>query len=87
MILYLLNLFDLLTTLYALTLGLVELNPIMNFVIHVHPLAFTLIKVSALPLCLWLKRNSKLYPFVTALFAVAVGWNLMNVFIFGGILW
>ena len=79
MILYLLNLFDLLSTLYALSIGLVEMNPIMNFCISIHPLAFTLIKLSAFPLCLWLERNSKLYPIVTAVFAVTVGWNLFNI--------
>lgn len=79
MTLYLLNLADLISTLYALSLGAVEMNPIMNFAISVHPVVFTLVKLSAFPLCLWLKRNSNAYPFVTAVFAVTVGWNLINI--------
>lgn len=85
MTLYLLNILDLLTTLYALSLGLVELNPIMDFAIFLHPAVFAVIKIAAYPLCRWLKDKES-YPYIVGAFGATVWWNIVNILLIGGFL-
>ena len=79
MILYILNLFDLVSTLYAMSIEAVEMNPIMDFCLSISPALFAVIKLSALPLCLWLERKSKIYPYVVGAYAATVVWNIVNI--------
>ena len=79
MILYILNLFDLVSTLIALSHGAAEMNPLMDFCFSIHPALFTLVKMSALPLFLWLERKSKIYPYVVGAYAATVWWNIVNI--------
>ena len=79
MILYVLNLFDLVSTFYALSIGAVEMNPFMDLCISVTPALFAVIKLVALPLCLWLERKSKLYPYLVGAYAATVWWNIVNI--------
>lgn len=84
MILYILNLFDLLSTLYALSLGLVELNPIMAFAIFLHPAVFAFVKlVPAYFLCRWIE-DKKSYPYLVGAFGATVGLNFLNILLIGG---
>lgn len=78
MTLYLLNLADLISTLYALSIGAVEMNPIMNFAISVHPVVFTAIKLLVFPLCWWL-RDKQSYPYMVGAFGATVWWNIVNI--------
>lgn len=86
MIPYLLNLIDIITTLYALNRGAVEANPIMAAVIGVHPLLFVFVKaVLAFPLCLWISRRASTETYIAAcIFLVAVVVN--NILTIGVIL-
>ena len=84
MTLYLLNLANLASTLFALSLGLVEMNPIMDFCISIHPALFALIKlIPAYWLCRWL-QDKKSYPYIVGAFAATVWWNILNIILIGG---
>lgn len=82
---YILNILDLALTLYALQLGAVELNPIMNFVIGIHPLLFLFVKtVPAYLLCRWLENNARKtkaarvrFNIITIIYAAVVANNLI----------
>lgn len=78
MTLYLLNLADLISTLYALSLGLVEKNPIMDFAIFLHPAVFGAVKIAAYPLFRWLEDKES-YPYLVGAFAATVGMNILNI--------
>ena len=78
----LLTILDVITTLYALSLGAIEMNPLMRYVIGVHPLLFAALKLSVLPLCLWL-RDKQSYRWVCAAYGVVV----LNNILIGVILW
>lgn len=84
MVLYLLNLIDLATTLYALSWGAVEMNPIMALSLSIHPAVFAALKLSVLPLCLWLERKSQAYPYLIGVFGATVWWNIVNIIYLGG---
>ena len=66
-----LTLLDLLTTLYALSLGAVEINPLIRSIIDISPRLFVLVKLSILPLCWWL-RDKQSYPWVCGAYGVVV---------------
>ncbi len=78
MILYLLNLADLVSTLISISYGLVEMNPFMALCLYIHPVVFAVIKLAAYPLCRWLERKSKAYPYLVGAFAATVWWNIVN---------
>jgi len=90
MILYLLNLCDLATTLFALSHGLVELNPVVNWMLSIHPALFPLVKiVLAYILCIRFVQYEKKsragrnrYVAVIGIYAVTVVWNIANIFYF-----
>ena len=74
MTLYLLNLIDLIFTLYALSHGAVELNPLMRNVPFM--IFYKTIIIGAL--IWWLsKRKANLLP-LTAVFAVVDLWHIVN---------
>lgn len=87
MILYLLNLADLASTLIALSHGLVEMNPIINAMLSIHPILFPAVKIIlAFPLSMWLARNARRdkramarYIAVVGIYAVMVIWNIAAV--------
>ena len=76
---YILNIIDLVSTLYAMSIEAVEMNPIMGFCLSISPALFTLVKISAFPLFLWMERKSKLYPYVVGAYAATVWWNIVNI--------
>lgn len=76
-----LNILDILTTLYALARGAVEMNPILAPVIAAHPLLFVGLKLSVLPLCRWL-RDKRSYTWVCAVYALVV-WNNLYIGFYG----
>ena len=78
MILYIFNIADLITTLIALSLGLQEYNPLVWWMICIHPAVFVLAKIAVLPLCLWL-RDKKSYLFVAGFAAATVWWNIVSI--------
>ena len=60
MIIYLINILDLVSTLIALSHGAVELNPFLRVLMDIHPAVFPLVKIfPAYFLCMWLERNAK----------------------------
>ena len=79
MTLPILNLLDIITTLYALNLGAVEINPLLAPVVS-NPILFTAVKLSILPLCWWL-RDKQSYPLVTAVYGVVVFNNLYCIYL------
>lgn len=88
MLLYCLNLADLVSTLVILHNGGVELNPVMNVIIAAHPALFALVKIAAFPLCRWLAKQAIVfhsakvgYIGAVAVYAGIVAWNLGIIFI------
>lgn len=87
MALYLLNLLDLVSTLLALSWGAVEMNPIVAFLMGIHPALFPLVKiVPAYFLCRWLARNAKessaargRYIGIVIIYAAVVANNLRHI--------
>lgn len=81
MILSTLNLADLATTLYALRIGLEEINPIAARIIGIHPALYGTVKIAAMPLCLWLERNGSRWSrwAVVAAYAITVANNIINI--------
>lgn len=74
---YLLNLFDLLCTLFALRHGAEELNPLMQSIPFM--VAYKVIVVGVL--CWWLQRHSKIgLALCTAVYAVLAVWHIYNIF-------
>lgn len=90
MVLYLLNLLDLLTTAMALDLGGVELNPVANFLIGVHPMLYVFCKVVVVGLLIlfleWMDSR-KAIRFLSWLHAAVVVWNVYIIYLLGGALW
>lgn len=78
MILVIFNIADLITTLVALSNGLQEHNPLVHWMICIHPIVFVLAKIAILPLCLWL-RDKKSYLFMVGFAAATVWWNIVNI--------
>ena len=90
MILYILNLLDLLTTAVALDLGGIELNPVADFLIGVHPMLFVFAKVvvvGLLVLFLEWRDSRKAIKFLCWLHAAVVAWNCFIIYLLGGALW
>lgn len=77
MILYILNLADLITTAMGSWMGLSELNPLVGGLIATAPALYVVIKISIFPLCLWL-RHKKSYLLAVGAYGATVVWNIMN---------
>lgn len=84
---YILNLLDLAFTLHVLDNGGVELNPVIRWMMEVHPALFPLPKtVLAGLLCWWLERKSQTIPAarkgliaITAYYGAVVLWHIVNI--------
>ena len=76
----LLNLLDLGLTLYAVSVGLSELNPLMRYLITVPAMLFV-IKVAIPLLIAWLAPGRLLVPAIVLLFLV-VCWNAKELLVF-----
>lgn len=90
MVLYLLNLLDLLTTAIALDMGGVERNPVANFLIGVHPMLFIFCKVvvvGLMVLVLMWTDSRKAIRFLSWIHAAVVAWNVYIIYLLGGALW
>lgn len=84
MILYLLNLGDLVSTLIALSHGICEANPVMRFLLDIHPVLFVAVKtIPAYYLCMYLATKSRkwVYWSIAGIYAVTVAWNVFNIMI------
>lgn len=89
MIVYFLNIADLISTLWGLENGAVEMNPVINFFLGIHPLLFPFVKiVPAFFLCQWLEQNAKKNPaarkrlnVISAVYAAVVANNFVVLFI------
>ena len=88
MTIYILNRLDMAITLHALEHGARELNPIVDWMIGVHPLLFVFSKVVLVGVVLWwLNRESQTEPlarwglkFLAALYGLAAMWHIVNLF-------
>ena len=80
---YALNLADLALTLYALGLGLEEVNPLAAWLIRLHPAVYGAVKIAALPLFLWLDRNGSRWSrwTVTTAYAIIVANNIAAIWL------
>jgi len=77
MIPYILNLFDLFCTLYALNNGITELNPLMQNI----PVMIIYKVIIVGILCWWLSRHSKCGMWIcTAVYAALAVWHVVNIF-------
>ena len=84
---YILNLFDLIFTYYALRHGAYEYNPFMRYVMGIHPLAFPFCKiVLAGVLCWYLEYMAKRNEMARVGRYIATGvylavdmWHIVNV--------
>ena len=75
-----LNLFDLFLTVYALSCGLSELNPLMRYLVTV-PIMLVVVKVFIPLLIAWLAPGRLLLP-ATGLLLVVVCWNIKEMVLF-----
>lgn len=70
---YLLNLLDLLFTLYALSLGAMKLNPLMQ-----NELVMIAYKLVVVGIACYLLRGKRILRFTAALYAVVDLWHIYN---------
>ena len=91
MIVYNQNILDLFLTLYAVSHGGAELNPVANAMIALHPLVYAFYKVAVCGvLCWWLSRRDEpiarygLWA-LAVVFAAVDAWHICHLII-GGIL-
>lgn len=85
---YILNLLDMAFTLHALEHGARELNPIVNWMIGVHPWLFPFAKIVLVGVVLWwLNRESQTEPlarwglkFLAGLYWLVILWHFINLF-------
>ena len=90
MILYILNFLDLLTTAIVLGMGGIELNPVADFLIGVHPMLYVFCKLVVggwLILVLILTESRKSIRILCWFYAAVVAWNLFVICLLGGALW
>ena len=74
-----LNILDALMTIFIITTGGRELNPIMAFLLTKHPLYFLLTKlvIAAIMTLYWIKRQSwRVFMYVSFAFWTVCVWNL-----------
>ena len=81
-ILFLLNLFDGVLTLYAVLLGVMEVNPVMEYALRFGALGFLSIKVGLVSLCLLVLNNSlkgkkrRLLSLLVFVYALVTIWHV-----------
>ena len=75
-----LNMLDLLLTVYAVSCGLSELNPLMRYFLTV-PALLVIVKILIPLMIAWLAPGKLLLP-AMALLAVVVAWNIKELLVF-----
>ena len=75
-----LNQFDLALTLLAIYLGLTEINPLINYLIHI-PVLLVVVKCAIPFLIAWLVPGKLLLPSI-ALLALVILWNIKELLVF-----
>lgn len=76
-----LNIFDAASTVYAMSEGASELNPIMRALIDVHPLLFVFVKVLVVGLgAAYLEHRNAVWALyvANAVYVVVVAWQIAN---------
>jgi hypothetical protein len=94
MVAYILNIVDMLFTMYVISDGGIELNPIVNTILEYDGVLFAFLKiVVAGVLLLWLERKAKLYKVarqglfaITIFYAILVLWHIVNFIIIRAII-
>lgn len=90
-ILFLLNLFDGVLTLYAVLLGVLEVNPIMEHALQYGPAGFLLIKVGLVTFCLLVLnytlkgKQRRLLSFLILIYALVTVWHIFGVIALHGL--
>ena len=78
LIAYIFNFGDAIFTMYAVSRGATELNPIMAWALNVDPVFFMCVKVLVFAIALEyiVRRAPKLLIFTAALYTLVMGWHL-----------
>ena len=76
----LLSQFDLTLSVVAVSLGFTEINPVMNFLVHI-PVLLLLVKLVIPVLIAWLIPGRLLLPSIALLALVSI-WNLKELLVF-----
>lgn len=90
-ILFLLNLFDGVLTLYAVLLGVLEVNPIMNYALQYGAVGFLSIKVGLVTVCLLILnitlkgKQRRLLNFLILVYALVAAWHIFGVIVLHGL--
>jgi hypothetical protein len=80
MILYILNLADLASTFFALSIGLDELNPIARFLFDTHPMLAAFVKIVPMFfLCRFIAKCGKKDNMSAIVYWILVGWYAATV--------
>ena len=89
--LFLLNLFDGVLTLYAVLLGVLEVNPLMNYALRYGPVGFLSIKVGLVTVCLLVLnvtlkgKQRRLLSFLLLIYALVAAWHVFGVIVLHGL--
>ena len=84
-ILFLLNLFDGVLTLYAVLLGVLEVNPLMAYALKFGPVGFLSIKVGLVTCCLLILNSAlkgkqrNLLNLLILIYALVTAWHVFGV--------
>lgn len=90
-ILFLLNLFDGVLTLYAVLLGVLEVNPIMDYALRFGPIGFLSVKVGLVTVCLLILNSTlkgkqrRLLSFLIFIYALVTAWHIFGVIALHGL--
>lgn len=90
--LFLLNLFDGVLTLYAVLLGVLEVNPLMDYALRFGPIGFLSIKVGLVTCCLLFlnsklrgSKRTKLLSLLVFIYALVTAWHIFGVLMLHGL--
>lgn len=77
------NIFDIVMTLNALSLGAVEMNPIMDAAISVSPSFFVAVKliIFTFAIALLAKRQPKWLKFVAGVYSLLAAWHCVVLYV------
>jgi hypothetical protein len=76
------NYFDGTFTLYAISMGVEEANPLMRWALDVGPFFFMMMKMTLFTTAAWYlwKNSPRLLPWVSLLYITVVAWHLLWIF-------
>jgi len=86
LLLHVLNFFDGLLTLYAVSLGVIEVNPVMRLALSAGPFGFLAVKVGIVLICLHfldkqLKGSKrKIFTVLLVIYTAVIAWHVFGVF-------